>query len=105
MFAQRGVAEQHGVKALRDGERDRRRGLRAGGAGAVVAPVGGGAGGIDEGELERAGAVEVHRADGDAALVVDELRHLRMEGRNGNGGSQEQGESPYTSYHVHEVFG
>ena len=34
---------------------------------------------IHEGELERAGTVEVHRADGDAALIVEELRHLRVE--------------------------
>jgi len=32
---------------------------------------------VDKRERERAGAPEVHRADGDPALVVDKLRHLR----------------------------
>ena len=31
--------------------------------------------GIDEGELELAGAVEVHAVDGDAALVVEQRGH------------------------------
>ena len=44
MFGQRGIAQQHGVEAFGNGERDGGGGLGAGGAGAVIAPVGGGAG-------------------------------------------------------------
>ena len=70
---QRGIAEEDGVEALGDGEGDGVRGLAAAGAGAVIAPVGGGAVRVDEGKLELAGTVEVHwrRADGDSPLVVD----------------------------------
>ena len=72
----RRVTEEHGIKAFRHGESDCCDGLRTGGADAVVAPIGRGAGGIDEGELERAGAIEVRGADRDAPLIVDELWHL-----------------------------
>ena len=45
----------------------------------IVAPVGGSAGGIDQGELELARTVKVRAASEDAPLVVNELRHLRAQ--------------------------
>ncbi len=74
-----GIAEQDGVEALRHGERDGVGRLGAVHARTVVAPIRGGAGGVDEGELKRARAVEVDRgiAHGHATLVIDQRRHLR----------------------------
>ena len=51
------------------------------------------AGGIHEGELKLPGAVEVHHAHSDAALVVDELRYLGVQdgGEQGeNGGDRRE---------------
>ena len=98
---QRGVAQQHGVKPLGDGERDRRRRLGRGGChGGVITPIGGGARPVHEGELELAGAVEVHRTDGDAALVVDELGHLRVERGGEQGESGDDCRHEYSDVHI-----
>ena len=75
---ERGIAEEDGVTAFADRERDGRRRLAACGAGSVIAPIRCRAGGIDDGELEAARALEVHAPNSDAALVVDELRPLRV---------------------------
>lgn len=70
------VAQEDGVVAVGDGELHRVGGFRAGRAGAVVAPEGIRAIGIDEGDLEEALPVEVDVVDDHAALEVDELRDL-----------------------------
>jgi len=61
---------------LADWDRDGCARLAARRAGAVVAPVGGGARRIDEGELELPRAVEVHAIHPDPPLVADELGDL-----------------------------
>ena len=47
---------------------------------------------VHEHELELPGAVEVRGADGDSALVADEVRHLRVEtcggGQQGDDGDE-----------------
>ena len=75
---QRGVAELNGVEPFGYGQSHRRRGLAAGGAGPVVAPIGDGSGGIDQREAEVSSAIKLGGADRHSALVVDELRHLRL---------------------------
>ena len=92
---ERGVPQLHGVESLGDGESDGGGGLAARGAAAIIAPVGGAAGGADEGELELAGAVKVQGADRDAALVVQDLGHLSTEwkGKHSDADQQECGEA------------
>ena len=48
-----------------------------------------------ESEPEGAGAVEIHRADGDAALIIDEAGNLRTERGNGGGGKRKHGKAPH----------
>ena len=90
---QRRVAEAHRVEALGDRQRHRGGRLAAGrpDVGAVVGPVGFGGSGVHQRELERAGAVEVHATDGDAALVVEDIRHRRGE-RDDEGQMKKEGE-------------
>ena len=84
------IAQVHRKDAASDRERDGGGGLTAGGAGTVIAPVGGAAVGVDEGELKLAGAGKVDAVDGYFALVADDTGHLG-EGRQGGQCEREQG--------------
>ena len=77
----RKVSKQHGIETFGDGEGDGGAGLTACGAGAIVTPVGRRSARIHQRELKLAAAVKVHRVDRDSALVVEDLRHLRLQGR------------------------
>ena len=77
-----GIAEEDRVEALCHRQRHARDRLAARGARAVIAPVGGRAVGIHQGEpedpgLPRRDAVKIHAIDRHAPLVADDLRHLR----------------------------
>ena len=94
----RAVAECDRVEAAPHRERHARDGLAPGGACAVVAPVGLRAVGIDQREAENPGvpggsAVEIDPVHNHAALVVDELRHLRARDGEEQGESEDGGET------------
>ena len=82
---ERRIAQQHRIEPLAHGQVDCGGGCGSPHAGAVVAPVGGRAVCVDEGELELPVAIEIHTLHGDAALVVERL------GQGGRGDAGEHG--------------
>ena len=71
------VSQRDGVEALGDGQRHGCGGLGTGLAGAVVAPITLAAVRVDQGKFELAIAIKIDAVDGDAALVIEGLRHAR----------------------------
>ena len=56
---------------------------------------------VDQGEFELARAVEVERADRDAALIIDKLGNLRRE--RGNKECKEEAERAQDGFGVHDM--
>ena len=102
---QLGIAEQNRVKPFghRQGHSSRR--FRSSRGTAVIAPVSERAIGIHQRELKLAVAVEVDSPDGDASLMIEQLRHRgRQRERQARDGEDEMAKKSKDGIHINWAY-